>query len=517
MGMGPGKKISRRAVLSGGASVLATAALAEAPLTALRPVARAVEPEVVIGGGGPERPEARLRARPTLRDMITRADLGGTTGVVVRDLDSGETLEAHEGDSALMPASVTKVLTALYAIDTLGVDHRFATRLIGTGPVVDGVLNGDLVLAGGQDPVLDTDALALLFEAVGIVEVTGRLLVWAGGVGEIDQIEPGQLPHLGYNPGVSGINLNFNRVHFEWRLVNGDYTVAMDARSETRRPEVSMARMQIVDRGSPVYDYSSGTNVDLWSVSRRALNDFGSRWLPVRLPALYAGDVLRSIAAETGVVLSRPEVVEVLPEGQELARRVSEPLSDIVRGMLRFSTNLTAEVLGRAATAARGGDVTTLGVSAAAMSGWIAARYGVRAVFVDHSGLSDASRITAADMVQILAEESAGPLRDVLKDIRLVDDSGDAIADPPGVVRAKTGTLNFVSSLAGYLDSDQGRRMAFAIFSNDAVAREAGKLAGDEQPTGSITYNTRAKRLQQHLLQRWGQVFVPQTEVAAAE
>jgi len=176
------KRLSRRAVLAGGAAALGSAVLAEAPLVSLRPLARPEGTEVATGG--PPRPQDRIVARQSIDDLIAAADLGGVTGVVVADLDRGETLEARSEGAELMPASVTKAVTALYALDALGVGHRFETRVLATGPVDAGVLDGDLILEGGGDPVLDTDALAGLVDALvdaGVRQVRGGSLsgpVW---------------------------------------------------------------------------------------------------------------------------------------------------------------------------------------------------------------------------------------------------------------------------------------------------------------------------------------------------
>ena len=70
-------------------------------------------------------------------------------------------------------------------------------------------------------------------------------------------------------------------------------------------------------------------------------------------------------------------------------------------------------------------------------------------------------------------------------------------------MRAKTGTLNFVSTLAGYLDTDTGRKLSFAIFAYDPEARTASLSSQDEQPRGASGFNGKAKGLQQDLLQRW--------------
>ena len=141
------------------------------------------------------------------------------------------------------------------------------------------------------------------------------------------------------------------------------------------------------------------------------------------------------------------------------------------------------------------------------MGRWTTARAGIKPVFEDHSGLGDASRISAADMVRFLtAERAQAQLRPIMKLIPMQDEDRQTIKDHPATVQAKTGTLNFVSSLAGYIRTASGRELAFAIFAADLDARERGKASGDERPAGSITFNTKAKRLQQVLLQRWAAV-----------
>ena len=496
-------QMSRRAMLSGAASALATASFADAPLVSLRPVARA-------GKAAPEPiPATRPQARPDTADLIAAANLGGTVGFVVADADTGDVLENIDGDVPLPPASVTKSVTALYALDALGPDHRFETQILADGPIVDGVLQGNLILAGGGDPQLLTDDLADLAQAVkdtGLREVKGDFLIWGEALARVDEIDPQQLDHLGYNPAIAGLNLNFNRVHFEWKSQGADYTVTMDARSANHRPAVTVSQMQIVDRRTPVYAYADGGGMDRWSVARRALNSFGSRWLPVRYPALYAGEVFAVFARAQGIVLDKPKLIKDLPAADVVASFKGEPLREVLRDMLRFSTNLTAEVAGMAATAARAGQNRGLRTSALGMTRWAEMRAGIHPAFVDHSGLGDASRISAQDMVRLMTARGVVPqLQPILKAIALTDPKGNRLG-VNAEVRAKTGTLNFVSALAGYLVTPNGRRLAFAFFAADVEARARGKLTADEQPAGAASYNTRAKRLQQTLLQRWARV-----------
>ncbi len=490
------QKFSRRAVVAALLGSAATGALANAPLTSLRPTGRPAKADEIT-------PEMRR----SLPDVIAASGVTGRVGVVLADTDTGEIIDAHDADVGLPPASVTKAVTALYAIEELGADYRFVTRIFADGRVVGGILDGNLILTGSGNPNLVTDDLAAMAQSLkdsGLTEVRGNFYVYDGALANLDEIDASQLDHLGYNPSITGLNLNFNRVHFEWKRSGGAYTVAMDARSELYRPAVTVAKMRIVDRDVPVYTYRDGGGLDEWTVARGALGSGGSRWLPVRYPAIYAGEVFASFARGQGIVLSPPVEVPDAPNGDVLAEHGSDELGRMMRAMLRFSTNITAEAAGMMATQKLSGQQRGLRTSALGMTRWAKERAGITASFVDHSGLGDTTRITAAEMVTLLNAEGVGDvLFPILKDIPFRDDKKRVIKDHPATVVAKTGTLNFVSSLAGYIRTGGGRNLTFAIFAADLEAREIGKASNDEQPRGSITFNTKAKKLQQTLLRRW--------------
>ncbi|MEJ6397513.1 D-alanyl-D-alanine carboxypeptidase/D-alanyl-D-alanine endopeptidase [Yoonia sp. 208BN28-4] len=487
-------KLTRRALLTTAVSSVATLALAEAPLTSLRPTARP----------GTDMP---ILARIGTDEMLADANLGGIVGFVVADAATGEVLEANEADAALPPASVTKAVTALYALEILGSDFKFRTRVLGTAPVVDGVLDGDLILAGGGNPNFLTDDMVALVQSLkdsGLREVRGDFHVWGEALPYLDEIDEEQQDHLGYNPSISGLNLNFNRVHFEWKRQGASYDVSMDARSETIRPRAYTSRMRVVDRSLPIYTYAQAGGVDEWTVARRALGDAGSRWLPVRNPRLYAGDVFQTLARAQGIVLKNPQIIDDLPTATEIVGHDSEDLRAMMRSMLLYSTNITAEGAGLTATAAQAGQARGLRTSALSMTQWARAKAAITPTFADHSGLSDQSAISAADMAKLLRAPGVdGMLRPIMKRIAMTDAERREIPNFPGEVRAKTGTLNFVTTLAGYVDTGGGRDLVFAIFAAEPEARARGKLTPDEQPAGSVSWNRRAKRLQQRLLQRW--------------
>ena len=489
--------VSRRFVLGGVLAGLASPVLAEGLAVSPRPPARPA-------GGA-----VAAKAGPEPGTLIEAAGLGGVVGYAVADARSGRLLEAMGEREALPPASTAKAVTALYGLEKLGAGHRFVTRVLVTGPVAGGVVQGDLILSGTGDPELDTDRLgdlAARLAGTGIRRVAGRFLIHDGALPEIAEIAADQPEHVGYNPAISGLNLNYNRVHFEWKRAQGGWGVAMDARGERFVPPVRMARMEVVRREAPLFTYRARGGAEEWTVASEALGKGGSRWLPVRSPGLYAGEVFQTLARAQGVDLPEGRRVARLPAGAAVvADLVGDPLPDVLRRMLRWSTNLTAEVVGLSSSGAGG-----LKASAGAMSDWARGTLGAEGRFVDHSGLGGASRISAEQMVRALVASqgtaSGRGLKPVLRDLGMRDGDGEEIESPVTVI-GKTGTLNFVSALVGFVQPPSGREMAFAIFCADVARRDRLSEAEREQPAGGKAWNRRARRLQGQLIARWAGTY----------
>jgi serine-type D-Ala-D-Ala carboxypeptidase/endopeptidase (penicillin-binding protein 4) len=484
--------ITRRGILAGLLAGVALPCFAEGVETSPRPKAR---------GATAGKPSSS--ASPADRAaLIEAAKLGGSVAYVVADAKTGVVLEAREPDLPMPPASVAKTVTSLFALDRLGPGYRFVTRVLTSGPVSGGVVQGDLMLSGGGDPTLQTDQLGDLVARLakaGIKGATGRFLYWDGALPRLAEISQDQPVHVGYNAAISGLNLNFNRVHFEWKKAGGDWQVAVDARGERFVPAVGMVRVGIVGRDAPLFTYDRG-EVEEWTVASGALGKGGSRWLPVRDPGRYVAEVFRTLARAQGIDLPVAEPVGVQPEGREIGRIESEPLTEVLRDMLRFSTNLTAECVGLTASGQQ-----SLAASARGMSGWLRDRFAVTASLGDHSGLGGASRISAADMVRILvaAEREGRGLKPLLRDVGMKDDKGAVIEGHRVRVLAKSGTLNFVSGLAGHVVPPGGRELVFAIFSGDPARRDAVPVSLREEPEGVKAWTKRARRLQGQLVSRW--------------
>ncbi|WP_246026573.1 D-alanyl-D-alanine carboxypeptidase [Paracoccus luteus] len=435
------------------ATVTATGALADAP----RPPRKRVPPPEVL---------------------LPRARLGDARlGWAVVDR-TGALIEGRSAGDPMPPASTLKTVTALYALDRLGGDHRFVTRVLRSGDT--------LVLAGGGDPSLDSDRLAQL--ATEVAAAAGdwrpvRLAVWGGALPRVDQIAPGQAVQLAYNPTLSGMMLNHNRVRLGWRCAERcDLTMTATGTRQAPRAFGIDAAL------APAWSHRADAGGESWGVPRSTLGRSGERWLPVRNPELYAGDVFQTLCRAAGLPIRAVEVAGAEPTGSLLAGSASLPLRDILRGMLKYSTNLTAEAVGLAASGA--GD---LPASAAAMRDWVAAQGVGGAEFADHSGLGASSRIAPLVLARLLA-----PSADVLRPLLNADPVG-----PVGLpVNAKTGTLNFVANLAGYATRPDGAELSFACMIGDEGRRQASE--GAELPDGVIGWTDRARSLQAALLMGLG-------------
>ena len=356
------------------------------------------------------------------------------------------------------------------------------------------------------DPTLDTPGLARLAGALGKAgaeRVEGRLLTYAGALPFVPKVDPDQADHLGYNPAVSGLNLNYNRVHFSWERTGGRYVVELDARAGPYVPAITSARMSIAPRTLPVYTYRQDHGIDEWTVARAALGRGGSRWLPVRNPSRYASDVLGTLARSQGIAL--PAAAETgAPEGAEIARETSAPLIAIVGDMLLYSTNLTAEALGLASS----GAAASLGASARAHGGLGRHQLGhVRGRLRRSLGAQrgdprqrrgDGRRHAPPD------PRPPGP-RAASRPSGCATRRGARSRTTPCASRPRPARSTSSRGSRASPRRPSGRALAFAILASDLPRR--ARTQGDEVPDGARAWNRRAKALQQGLIERWAALY----------
>src|SRR6266545_2856827 len=141
-------------------------------------------------------------------------------GYFLFDPVNGRILEAHRPDEPRIPASTTKVTTLIAALQILGADYRFETMLFVTGEVNAGTLHGSIYLRGGGDPTLTTDDLQEFVSALrraGITRIVGSFSFDEGFLLPTHEINARQPVAASYNPGLSALSVNYNRIQLRWQ------------------------------------------------------------------------------------------------------------------------------------------------------------------------------------------------------------------------------------------------------------------------------------------------------------
>ncbi|MFF0464008.1 D-alanyl-D-alanine carboxypeptidase/D-alanyl-D-alanine endopeptidase [Streptomyces mexicanus] len=405
----------------------------------LRPAPSA--PPVLVGlgrSGHQANPAAGAPALAGVLDPLLRDPaLGGHHSAVVLDLTTGRRLYGQDADAAFTPASTTKIATATAALSALGPDHRFTTR----AALEPGTAH--LVLIGGGDPTLTARAQPGGWASLRTLADRTAAALAERGLKEVTLSYDTSL-YAGSDLHPIGVNDNLARV---------TALMADEARTD----------------GS-----SSGP-------APRAAD-----------PAAAAARAFAGFLQDHGVRTGAPDPAKATGRAQTLASVSSPPLSDVVERMLTNSDNDIAEALARQ-TAAATGERTDFAGGARAIADRLA-RLGLPltgAAFHDGSGLDRSDKLTA-DLLTALLREAADPahpgLRPILTGLPVAGFTG-TLADrytgdgAAGIVRAKTGTLTGVNTLAGTAVDRDGRLLAFAFLAEDTTDPQAAQSALDRAAT----------------------------------
>jgi D-alanyl-D-alanine carboxypeptidase/D-alanyl-D-alanine-endopeptidase (penicillin-binding protein 4) len=444
-------------------------------------------------------------------------------GVVLFDAATGKVLAQHGADRPFIPASTTKVTTALAALEILGAEHRFATTLLATGEVVDGTLAGDLYLHGAGDPTLTSDDLRELVAALGragIRRVDGALFFDESlypRASEIDLLQPESAQ---YNPAVAALSVNYNRLELRWQPDGKGKRGAqlLSPADGGALPVRSVTTATLDARLDPRIEFVFAAEPSpRWLLSPH-LAPKGSAFLPVRGdPGPIAAELLATLAARQGITLPGAQRGTAPADAHEIARHDSAPLVEVVTGLLRYSNNLTAELTGLAASQRLAGTGLALEPSARRIAAWWQDRLPDTSfagfLAANHSGLSSVTRHTPRQMAAVLRYGSSGAaagirLQDILP-MRELGENGRASSDvAPGLtVRAKSGTLLYADGLVGFLTTRRGRELGFVILLTDLDARARLDAGRDVRiaisPPEATDWTGRAKALERDLITRW--------------
>jgi serine-type D-Ala-D-Ala carboxypeptidase/endopeptidase (penicillin-binding protein 4) len=486
-----------------------TLAVQPAPAGAAAPATGAAAPAGVAGDAWSRQLQADLS------EAIRRARWPDALwSVMVVSLERGDTLFAHDAHQRLAPASNMKLFTTAAGLYYLGPDYRYNTFLMATGPITDGVLEGDLVVYGTGDPTFSArfgsalsvwQAFADTLQALGIREIRGDVVgdgsyfegpgaaegwqtsymnaAYAANAGALSytenvatlQVSPGE--QAGWRPQI--------------RLVPGGEGVAVVNQATTTaggRTTIHAARM--------AYD---GPIVVRGQIARGSAPV--QRAVPVSDPARYAAAVFREMIQRrdivvTGGVRSAQTAEESPVTGRTvfapaldsqspvrvLAVHTSPPIIRILDIINRRSHNMMAEqVLRTVGRVAVGAGTVEGGRQAVEHMMREAGHPAPNEIEVyDGSGLSVLNRTSAHGLVSLLATMAESAMWDAYWETLPEAGSPQGLrrmyqTAAQGNLRAKTGTINRVSSLAGVVTAANGERLAFAIISNNVPSTAVAK------------------------------------------
>lgn len=423
--------------------------------------------------------------------LLTKAP-AKAIGVSVIELSTGKSLLDRNANRPLKPASVLKVLTSAAVLDELGLDYRFKTTVSGSDRKGGSISH--LAIRGGG-------ATDLTIESAWILARRIRLL----GINRIGTLElddtlfdysRGPSGQRAYEAGSSALSFNFNSIAISI-CPSAPGSPAVVSADPWEAGAVINGSIKTVSgsrgKGFAVDEVKSNDN----KLHFRVSGEIGSAekcrtvYRSVKSPIRYFGAVFPQLLEAVGVQVSNVRLgqsadsLRLVP----LFEHESKPMSLIVRDLNHYSNNFLAEQLLYALGGAAGGVWNR--DRGAEKLGELLVKLGIRdsgMVVVDGSGLSHDNRLSAAAITKILRFAASQPQfsAEFSSSLSVGERSGTLRArnftsgSTTPFIRAKTGSLTGVSTLAGYIVTRRGTELAFAILLNEIASKDQA-LAFEEQ------------------------------------
>lgn len=408
-----------------------------------------------------------------------------TLSVSVIDVSTGKPVLQWQSEQARNPASTIKLVTTLVALDVLGPTYRWHTDVFARGTIEDGRLDGDLLIKGYGDPFLVTERVWQMVQQIrhaGIREIGGDLLLddsWFD-VGEHDPGAFDRQPLRAYNVAPNALMMNFKvvRYWFEPDHEAGAVSVRLDPPLKNLRVQNRLGLAAHSCRGfQRGITISSNESVDEITLSGKFPS--GCKRYAMDRTALshneFVFGLFTSLWRESGGSFAGSYRNTVIEEDEEpLLSFASLPLTEMIARVNKHSNNvmarqllytLSAEVTGPPGTEDGGKDV---------IAKWLADNglASTRISIDNGAGLSRTTRTSTDDMARMLYFAWQQPyMPEYLSSMSLsgLDGTlrrrfvGSALA---GKAHMKTGSLDHVTAIAGYLQARSGRRFVIVAMQN---------------------------------------------------
>ncbi|VTN03112.1 D-alanyl-D-alanine carboxypeptidase dacB precursor [Raoultella ornithinolytica] len=434
-------------------------------------------------------------------EYITQLPAGANLAFMAQKVGSPTPeIDFHSQQMAL-PASTQKVITALAALLQLGPNFRFTTTLETKGSLDGGVLKGDLIARFGGDPTLkrqDIRNMVATLKKAGVQRIEGNVLIDTSVFASHDKA-PGwpwndMTQCFSAPPAAAIVDRNCFSISLYSAQKPGDLAFI---RVASYYPVTMFSQVRTLARGSAEAQYCE-LDVVTGDLNRYTLTGClpqRSEPLPLAFAiqdgASYAGVILKSELTQAGITYSGTLLRQTLANdpGTVLATTQSAPLHDLLRIMLKKSDNMIADTVFRTIGHARLGVPGTWRAGSDAVRQILRQQAGIdlgNTIIADGSGLSRHNLIAPATMMQVLqyiAQHdnelnfiSMLPLAG--HDGSLQYRAGLNQAGVDGKVSAKTGSLQGVYNLAGFITAASGQKNRLRTI----LIRLCGTTCGSAQP-----------------------------------
>lgn len=450
----------------------------------------------LLGGLLASAPGAALSALPgPLAHAVKTSGIPAEhIAVLVQDTAASQPLLVHNAERPMNPASVIKLLTTYAGLEQLGPAFAWTTEVYVTGPLRDGVLDGDLVIRGQGDPKLTLEQFWLLLRSVrarGVREIRGDLVLDRSyyGIARGDPASFDGDPHRPYNTLPDALLVNHQAV----RLLFLPDPERKQVRivPEPVLAEIHIGNNLVLDQ-APCGDWRGRMRAEARTeggVTRLAFSGPYSAqcgeqalYYSVLNSPAYAGSIFRQLWTELGGSFLGGVREGLAPDnGRPLVTQESPALAEVIRDINKFSNNAMARQLYLTLGATAFGAPASPEKSDRAVRAWLARKQldFPELTLENGSGLSRIERISANSLAALLIAAWRSPVMpELIASMPLMGVDGTLRrrtqhAGLVGQAHIKGGTINGVRAMAGYLLDGAGRRWVVICMINHPTVTNA--------------------------------------------
>lgn len=436
---------------------------------------------------------------PVAQALLAGGVPAASVAVFVQRVDRHKPALEHRADRPLNPASTMKLLTTYAGLELLGPAYAWRTEFHASVPPQGEILDGDLILKGYGDPALTMERfwnLVRMLRQSGVRDIRGDLVLDRSYFAE-SGYDPAAFdgePYRAYNVGPDALLVNFKATNFRFMAEpqSGKVTIAAD-------PDLPSLRIvnQLKANDQPCVDWKNRLEYKVQREADTAIVTFGGHYssacgektleLSVLDDSAYVLQLFKRLWQEQGGVILGKARSGTLPPGSVLLVQASSPsLADVIRQINKFSNNVMARQLLLTIAAERSGAPGSVEGGIVALQEWLADKNMAfpELVVENGAGLSRNERISAKHLGQLLLAAYDSPVMpELMASLPIIALDGTLQqrmkdSDLAGRGHLKSGSLDEVRAVAGYLLDAKGRRWVVVFIANHPLAGES-KAAQD--------------------------------------